>query len=140
MKAVVRLLLCLVMVSSAHGAEAQWFYVGKSKNFVAFIDLSSKRRQGDIVAARNVFNYTKLTTTEDGLQKYRSVLGYSLYDCELNRSSIISIQFYDENFARGDRVNFYSFKNAQWRDIQENSIQSSVFEAACNAVPEVEVF
>ena len=140
MKSLVQLLLCLVLMSPAYGSEAKWYFVSRTKSFVAFIDLASKHRQGDIVLARDVYNHKELKTTEDGLQKYRSVLGYVLYDCKLNRSSVISMQFYEENFARGDQIKFYHFKKPKWQDIKENSTEEGVFEAACNEVPEAEVY
>ena len=140
MKSLVQLLLCLVLMSPAYGSEAKWFFVSRTKSFASFIDVAFKHRQGDIVLTRDVYNYKELKTTEDGLQKYRSVLGYVLYDCELNRSSIFSMRFYAENFARGDQVKFYHFKEPEWQDIKENSIEEGVFEAACNEVREAEVY
>ena len=126
-KFIALLLLCLPGIVFA---EIEWVFAGDNKNVETYVDLTSIKRDDDLVIMRELTRFKEKKTTANGLS-YQTVISYALYDCLESKYNVLSMAFYDDKWGLSDAVLEYTL-GKNWIDVKPDSIASGFMSIACD--------
>lgn len=112
-------------------ARIEWTLAGGTAKYEIFVDITSLKRDDDIVFSRELFRYAEKRKTKDNME-YQSVIIYILYDCLNNQSSILRMTFHEDAYGESDLISEYQPIQMKWDAVRENSQSSSTMDIACN--------
>lgn len=112
-------------------ARIEWTLAGGTAKYEIFVDITSLKRDDDIVFSRELFRYAEKRKTKDSME-YQSVIIYVLYDCLKNQSSILRMTFHEDTYGESDVISEYQPSQMKWDAVRENSQSSSTMDIACN--------
>ena len=91
-----RLLLTLMLVVISSSVMAEWVEVGKSKNFIVYVDSASIRRSGNMVKVWSLHDYK----IAQGSVPYKSSTLEREHDCKEKQARQLFLVFYSKNILR----------------------------------------
>ena len=124
------ILLLFVFLPGIVLAEIEWVFAGDNKNVETYVDLTSIKRDDDLVIMRELTRFKEKKTTSNGLG-YQTVISYSIYDCLQSKYNVLSMSFFDDKWGLGDAVLEYTL-GKNWIDLKSDSIASGFMSIACD--------
>ena len=118
-------LLALMLVTGS--AWAEWVNVGGSNMFNSYIDPATIRKDG---------NLRKVWSIQDLKQRYKngemSRRAKEEYDCQGERSRLLSLSFHSEPMAGGTTLSSNNFENPDhWTQIPPDSAGEIILKIVC---------
>lgn len=125
--------LVLVLLAPVANA-ADWQSLGKNNVLSAYVDVSSiQQRDGKLVADVLMDYFAEQPADEATSKPYSSVVMRSAYDCQLERTTTITISLFSGPTASGERVAESVMKNvdSNWLPVPPTSLRRQVFTFVC---------
>lgn len=121
-----RLLLTLMLVVISSSVMAEWVEVGKSKNFIVYVDSASIRRSGNMVKVWSLHDYK----IAQGSVPYMSSTLEREHDCKEKQARQLFLVFYSKNMGKGGTI----WKDTEahgWLPVTSGTVKESVWKYAC---------
>lgn len=132
----IRWLGSLVLVLLAPFAQAaEWQALGKNNLLTAYVDVSSiQQRDGSLVADVLMEYFTEQPPAEELPKSYRSIVVRSAYDCQLERTTTLTINVFSGPTATGERVQESVMKDVEshWLEVPAGGLRREVFAFVCS--------
>lgn len=110
-------------------AEIEWVFAGDNKNVETYVDLTSIKRDDDLVIMRELTRFKEKKISANGLT-YQAVISYAIYDCLDSKFNVLSMSFYDDKWGLSDAVLEYTL-GINWVEVKPDSIASGFMSIAC---------
>lgn len=121
----------IVLVVVARNAFAgDWTPVSSDDYMATYVDMESVRKTGNTSKIWVMYDYRKIQNFTDSIN-YQSAGVQQEYDCENERSRILSYVFYSGQLRSGNVTYSYQ-KNGDWRPLVPDSVSHSVYRIACS--------
>src|SRR5262245_35226673 len=122
---------CLVaaLVVAPLASAAEWQQVAKTELLVAYVDVSSIDRRGELFAADVLMEYMTEQTSKEMPKPYRSIVIRSAYQCKLSRTTTIRIDVFSGPTASGERVSEAVMEDADshWLEVPSAGPRRELF-------------
>lgn len=130
---VVLFLLPLLAFSRAGygaGVDGEWIGLGRTENFRLYLDQSSVQRNGDLVRA---FQLTDFTTAQwvDERTVVGSIRSLVEYDCNQPRVRTVALQAYSEQMGEGRLVASEQKADAGWEEMAPGGVGENTRKLVC---------
>lgn len=109
-------------------AAAEWTQIASSYNPIAYADLATLQRDGDIAAMAVLIDFKTKPFDGDNLP-YLSLTMQAEYDCKTVQFRFIELASHADHMGRGKTV-YTSEKASQWQPAKPG-IQQPLWETAC---------
>ena len=128
-----RLLLGLMLLVTATTACAEWTLVGDVDEFVQYVDITTIRRN---------YNLVKMWDLRDFKKQVKGVIATSFlsmntqreYDCKEELIRILAVNFYSGKMGGGKNLNSFS-ETSQWTPIPPRTTADGLWMIACGTMP-----
>ncbi len=118
------LMILLAIISSS--AMAQWVEIGKSENFIVYVDPTTIRKSGNIVKIWSLHDYK----TAQGSIPYMSSRLEREHDCIEKWGRQLFLAFYHKNMGRGGSI-WKDAETRNWLPVASDTIKETVWKYAC---------
>lgn len=129
-KFIALIILALCSIPSLSFAEIEWIFAGDTKKIEVYVDLTSIRRDDDLVLVRELIRYKENKTTSQGIH-FVSVVSYVLYDCINKKQNILNMTFHEDWWGKNNPILEYKM-GKQWSDVKPKSVVSESMSIACD--------
>ena len=119
-----KILLIALLIST--NAMAEWVGIGKSKNFIVYVDPTTIRKSGNMVKIWSLHDYKMA----QGSIPYMSSRLEREHDCIEKWGRQLFLAFYSKNMGRGGSI----WKDAEprdWLPVAPGTIKEIVWKYAC---------
>jgi hypothetical protein len=120
-----KILLLIVLLISTN-AMAEWVEIGKSKNFIVYVDPATIRKSGNMVKIWSLHDYK----TAQGSIPYMSSRLEREHDCIEKRGKQLFLAFYSKNMGRGGSI-WKDTESRNWLPVASGTIKEVVWKYAC---------
>jgi hypothetical protein len=125
-------LLLALLAPFAHAAE--WQPLGKNNLLTAYVDVSSIEQRDGSLVADVLMEYFTEQTAEEFPKPYRSIVIRSAYNCQLERTTTLTITVFSGPTASGERVQESVMKDvdSNWLEVPAGGLRREVFAFVCS--------
>ena len=124
-------ILPMVLAITSGSAAAEWVQMASAETHNAYADPATIHRKENRVKMWRVVDYKTATIPPGGKRfSHMSTKSREEYDCEEDRTRILSLSWHSKSMGRGNIV-YSSSKPGQWEPINSESIQHTLFKLAC---------
>lgn len=129
------LVLMLLLAPLTNAAE--WQAVTKSDLLVAHVDVASIQQRGGLLVADVLMDYATEQTANEMPKPYRSIVHRSAYECQLGRTTTITIDVFSGATATGDQVSRSVMEDADshWLEVPATGMRREIFAFVCARMP-----
>jgi hypothetical protein len=131
----IRVVCSLVLVLLAPFVQAaQWQSLGKNNLLTAYVDVSSIQSRDGSLVADVLMDYATEQAGEEVPKPYRSVVIRSAYNCQLERTTTLTIHLFSGPTATGERVQEAVMKDvdSNWLEVPAGGLRREVFAFVCS--------
>ncbi len=119
--------MLLVVVSS--GAKAEWLAVDENDVAVAYIDLATIIKNGNIL---NMWSMADLKTAKlDSIGPYKSIKSQVEIDCKEYKSQMHTAFFYSGHMSGGNEILSADLTSPEWKPIEPKTFFDALWKVAC---------
>ena len=125
--------MMLIAVNCTCNANADWLLLVSSDQpkFDLYVDASTKRREGNSVEMRYLYNLPQAMRHPIGNFSFKSYEGLDAYSCKGHSHMPRSLTFYSGGMAEGAVV-FKQDINGVWNSVQPGTPIARLLQAACS--------
>ena len=125
-----RVLLALVSVLLAGGAQAEWVSLGRTDSFRVYIDQKPIQKNGDFVQIWQIMDFTSAQWV-DAQTVVGSIKNLIEYDCSQPRFRTLFVEAYSEQMSEGRMVANERLNNPQWENVELGGTAEKSRQLAC---------
>lgn len=125
-----KLILMMVLTGLSSSAMAEWTRAGHNDDSIAYVDLSTIRKHGDLVKMWYLDDFKKPQIDDKG-DKYLSSKGQGEYDCKEEQLRTLAYLWFSDNMEKGELVHSGPSKFQQWNPVPPGSIAEIKWQIAC---------
>jgi hypothetical protein len=122
-------LIVFVLLWLSTSASAEWTYAGANEDLVAYADMTTIRKRGNMVKMWRLYDFKNAQGSSDG-KSYLSSMSQYEYDCGGERHRILYVSWHSGRLGDGKVVNFSASSNT-WNPVTPGSIDQSLWNVAC---------
>ncbi len=127
-----RLLILVILLAIVNGhAVAEWVKVGDDARTIAYADLGTIRKIGNIVRMWQMVDYKMSSDTQATRGKdIKSVKLHAEYNCDEGLVRALYASYYPENMGRG-MANWTMPEPAMWEPVPSGGISENLWKLPC---------
>lgn len=126
--AVKKVFLSILMMTNFL-AFAGWDETGRSNDGVAYVDVSSIRKNGSVVRISTMMDFYQPTNVKGG-KSYSSVISLMEYDCQKVQKSLAILTAYSNKMASGQVVFSHNY-STNWKSFSNDGSDIIFYKIAC---------
>jgi hypothetical protein len=123
-------------------ANDDWVESEKTSNFSTYVDKKVTKREQEFAIVRILKNYVTPKTINE-IQKYRSQITNTLYDCEKKIFNLLTTQIYELPWAKGTLIKSFNLKKQysqqDWSPVGAGTIEEAFMEFGCDGAPSLSI-